>query len=91
MQDRHPNLRYRRGEQWLDCYLRDRLIAQASRFKDGRWMLVRGIPINPRQSVHADYEAMFAELVPWARAHAWKHDRWPLGSVTAKGLRRRPT
>lgn len=89
---RHPNLRYRRGDAWLDCYLRGRMIAQGSAFKDGRWMLARieALGLSWRTSQHPSYDAMLAELVPWARAYAWKHDHKPLGNPTCKGLRRRP-
>lgn len=91
MESRHPHLRYSRGPTWLDCRLGNRLIAQAGTLNGGRWMLVRTRGLGWDTSVHDDYDAMFAELVPWARAYAWKHDHKPYGNPIARGLRRRPT
>lgn len=94
MESRHPHLRYSRGPTWLDCRLKEKLIAQAGPLNGDRWMLVRirAFGLDWDTSVHDDYDAMFAALVPWARAYAWKHDPKPYGSAaTAKGLRRRPT
>lgn len=67
------------------------MIAQANQLKEDRWILVRGPDVFNRQvSTHQDYEAMFADLVPWARAYAWQHDHKPWGNPIAKQLRRRP-
>ena len=94
----HPHLRYRAGEGWIEAWHREQRIACAEALRDGDWILRRSVAQShtpglsePANSLHPDREAARMELVFWARAWAWRHDRWPYGrNPVAKALRARP-
>lgn len=88
---RHPNLRYRVGDDRIEARLKGALIAYAER--DGDWWGMRHttwLDFSEPRWLDGQDKALRA-LVGWARPYAWKHNHKPLGHPIAKGLRRRPT